>query len=430
MERYEEYKDSGVEWIDQYPCEWKLVNLSSLVDQRRVKNSDLQEQNVLSLSYGRIKRRQMDNSGLLPDSFDTYNVIQKGDIVLRLTDLQNDQVSLRVGRSNEKGIITSAYTTLVPRIDSRYLFYELAAFDYWKGFYGLAGGVRQSLNYDGIKNLQFLLASEGEQRSIADYLDAKTTEIDSLIEKTEKSIELLEEYRKSVISEAVTKGLDPNVPMKDSGIEWIGEIPAHWEIAKSTHIGSSVLGRMLDKNNAIGNNMYPYLTNKDVQWFSINTENLNSMDFPDDPVGRYGIVDGDILICEGGEVGRCAVWRGDSPNFFFQKAIHRFRIDQKKAYPEFIAYQLYQKATSTNFVEVRKGESTIAHLPGDQLSQLRYLLPPIEEQKMIVLQIDRTIRSINAQIESKKTLSSLLHEYRKSLISEAVTGKFKVPGVE
>ena len=109
MQRYEAYKDSGVEWIGEIPEGWEVVNLSALATQRKRKNIGSIEGNVLSLSYGRIKRRIIDNSGLLPESFETYNVIEPGDIVLRLTDLQNDQVSLRVGRSDERGIITSAY---------------------------------------------------------------------------------------------------------------------------------------------------------------------------------------------------------------------------------------------------------------------------------------------------------------------------------
>ena len=233
MERYESYKGSGVEWIGEIPEHWKLVNLGAIVSRRKKLNSELKEQNVLSLSYGCIKRKLVDNTGLLPASFETYNVIDAGDIVLRLTDLQNDQRSLRVGLAMERGIITSAYVTLRPlHVKPKYFFYVLASFDYWKGFYGLAGGVRQSLTFDGIKSLRFPLASSKEQQAISEYLDRKTSEIDSLIQKTEMSIELLQEYRKSVISEAVTKGLDPNVPMKDSGVEWIGEIPKDWHIGQ------------------------------------------------------------------------------------------------------------------------------------------------------------------------------------------------------
>lgn len=230
MERYEAYKDSGIEWISDIPADWTCANLGAIARQRKNPNKNGEVDNVLSLSYGSIRRRVMDNTGLLPESFNTYNVIEDGDVVLRLTDLQNDQRSLRVGLCHEQGIITSAYTTLEPQsIDSRYLFYSLAVFDYWKGFYGLAGGVRQSLTFDGIRSLRFPLPSRIEQQAIADYLDAKTTEIDALVADCEREVGLLREYRKAVISEAVTKGLDPDAPMKDSGIEWIGKSPTSWE---------------------------------------------------------------------------------------------------------------------------------------------------------------------------------------------------------
>ena len=146
---YEKTKDSGIEWIGSVPSHWRVHTLYQLVTQVKEKNSNLQEKNLLSLSYGRIKRKDIDSpDGLLPASFDGYNIIEDGDIVLRLTDLQNDHTSLRVGLAIERGIITSAYTTLRPMdtSNSKYLYYLLHACDLKKGFYGMGSGLRQGLN--------------------------------------------------------------------------------------------------------------------------------------------------------------------------------------------------------------------------------------------------------------------------------------------
>ena len=140
-----EMKNSGVEWIGEIPAEWELNEIFQVVEQVKNKNVHLVEKNLLSLSYGKIKRKDIENNeGLLPASFDSYNVIEKDDIVLRLTDLQNDHKSLRVGLSKERGIITSAYVTLRPNehIVPLYLYYLLYSFDIIKGFYGMGAGVR------------------------------------------------------------------------------------------------------------------------------------------------------------------------------------------------------------------------------------------------------------------------------------------------
>lgn len=200
-------KDSGIDWIGKIPDEWEIYQLSQIATQVKNKNNNLQERNLLSLSYGKIKRKNIDSSdGLLPASFDGYNIIENEDIVLRLTDLQNDHTSLRVGRATEKGIITSAYTTLRPinKNNSRFLYYLLHAFDLKKGFYGMGAGVRQGLNYSEVKSLKIILPPLSEQTKIAGFLDKKCTQIDSLISEKQSLIKDLAEYKKSLIFEAVT----------------------------------------------------------------------------------------------------------------------------------------------------------------------------------------------------------------------------------
>ena len=214
MSEYTATKDSGIEWIGAIPATWKTHTLYQLVTQVKNKNSDLQETNLLSLSYGKIKRRDINsNGGLLPESFNGY-------IVLRLTDFQNDHTSLRVGLATERGIITSAYTTLRPikKETSRYLYYLLHSFDIKKGFYGMGSGVRQGLNYDEVKELRVILPSDAEQSAIVSYLDEQCAKIDAILNETKSSIEEYKNWKYSIISQKVTKGLVSTVDTQTKGL--------------------------------------------------------------------------------------------------------------------------------------------------------------------------------------------------------------------
>lgn len=199
-------KDSGIEWIGETPDSWNIRMLNQYVSQVKCKNSDLSETNLLSLSYGKIKRKDINsNGGLLPESFDNYNIVDENDIVLRLTDLQNDHKSLRVGLVTERGIITSAYVTVRPKkINAAYLALLLHAFDYKKGFYGMGSGIRQGLTFDGVKSLKIVVPSDSEQDDIVKYVMKMINKCDSLISEKESLINDLEAYKKSLIYEVVT----------------------------------------------------------------------------------------------------------------------------------------------------------------------------------------------------------------------------------
>lgn len=175
------------------------------------------ENNLLSLSYGHVKRRDINsNEGLLPASYETYNIIEPNDIVLRFTDLQNDQKSLRVGLANERGIITSAYTTIRPydACDSRFLYYALHAFDLRKGFYGMGAGVRQGLKWQEAKYIQLPWPNKAGRTHIADYLDAKCAEIDAAEEAAEASIDELMTYRTAMLNQTMDAASHDARPVK------------------------------------------------------------------------------------------------------------------------------------------------------------------------------------------------------------------------
>ena len=200
-------KDSGIEWIGEIPEHWKVDLLSLLFEEHKQKNTGLLCKNLLSLSYGKIVRKNIDSvGGLLPQSYDGYNIVDKGDIVFRLTDLQNDKKSLRTGLVRERGIVTSAYVTLRSRkpVLSAYYQYLFHSYDVMKVFYGMGDGVRQGMNYGDLRKMLIVTPPHSEQNEIVEFLDTKCTEIDNLISIKLSKIDSLKEYKKSFIYEYVT----------------------------------------------------------------------------------------------------------------------------------------------------------------------------------------------------------------------------------
>ena len=202
-----EMKDSCIEWIGMIPSSWNIHPVYYYFGERKARNYDLKEQNLLSLSYGKIIRKDINASGgLLPANFSTYNIIETGDIIIRSTDLQNDKRSLRTGLVTEHGIITSAYIDLMPKsnVNSKYFHYLLHAYDIMKVFYNMGNGVRQGLNYSEFSKLMLIAPSREEQQEIVDYLDNKCEQIDSIIETKKEQLAVLDEYKKSMIYEYIT----------------------------------------------------------------------------------------------------------------------------------------------------------------------------------------------------------------------------------
>jgi type I restriction enzyme S subunit len=232
-------KNSGIAWVGSIPSHWNVHPVYSYFGERRNKNRLGEENNLLSLSYGKIVRKDINTSdGLLPESFNTYNIVEAGDIIIRPTDLQNDKRSLRTGLVFERGIITSAYIDLMPikEIDSRFFNYQLHAYDVIKVFYNMGNGVRQGLNYSEFSRLLVFEPPIDEQRKIADFLDVKCIEVDALVEDIQAQIDTLEKYKRSVITETVTKGMNTDAKMKNSGIQWIGMMPSQWNCIRGKYI--------------------------------------------------------------------------------------------------------------------------------------------------------------------------------------------------
>ncbi len=200
-------KDSGIPWIGEIPAHWEVKTLSQLAREHFISNKEIHHQNLLSLSYGRIINKDINKTdGLLPASFDTYQLIEEGNIILRLTDLQNDHKSLRVGLSTQEGIITSAYLCLEvsKRITPQYLYYLLHTADIKKLFYSMGNGIRQNLNWVELRKINLILPPLEEQQAIVDYIDARIAKIDQHIAGLTAEIEYLKEFKQRLISDAVT----------------------------------------------------------------------------------------------------------------------------------------------------------------------------------------------------------------------------------
>lgn len=429
MQTYKEYKDSGYDWLGKIPAHWEWLYLFQICHEQNQRNSTEEELPVLSLSYGKIIIKENIDFGLTPKDYSTYQIVKKGDIILRLTDLQNDHKSLRTGLVKDLGIITSAYTCIATSCNSSYIHYLLHAYDCHKVFYGLGGGVRQSIGYTQIKNIKLPIPPREEQDAIVRFLDAKCSKIDSLIKIKERQITLLNEMKQNIINKAVTKGLDLNVPMKDSGVDWIGEIPEGWAVSKLKYISEIQTGVTLGKDYPKEKTCeYPYLSVANVQDGYIDLKKIKLINLPAKEAQRYFLQKGDILMTEGGDpdkLGRGSVWNDEIEHCLHQNHIFAVRVNQKKVLFEFFRFILQSQYCKEYFHFFSKQTTNLASTNKTTLSNLCVAIPPIDKQKEIVNRIDRSIVIIQQQIKIIKDEIFTLQEYRTRIIFDSVTGEIK-----
>jgi len=235
LEPYPEYKDSGLPWLGQVPEHWKVLPAFGAFAPNHERNDGMKEKTVLSLSYGRIVVKPPEKlHGLVPESFETYQIVNPGDIVLRATDLQNDHKSLRVGMVRDRGIITSAYLALraSAEVSPDFGFQFLNVWDTSKAIYGYGAGLRQNLDFSHFKRMPVAIPPPEEQAAIVRFLGWATKRLERAIRAKRMVIALINEEKQAIIQRAVTRGLDPSVPLRPSGIPWLGDIPQHWEVRK------------------------------------------------------------------------------------------------------------------------------------------------------------------------------------------------------
>ncbi|WP_233903666.1 restriction endonuclease subunit S [Pseudomonas ogarae] len=308
----------------------------------------------------------------------------------------------------------------------KFTFYWLLAFKQNIIDLYASGGGQPNINQEIIANLKIPAPGVREQIQIARFLDHETARIDALIEEQQRLIELLKEKRQAVISRAVTKGLDATVPMKDSGVEWLGKVPAHWQVCKLSFRYSVELGKMLDEKRNTGTNQVPYLRNQDVQWGVINIDDLPLIDIGPNELERYTVRLGDLLVCEGGDVGRAAIWRHRDGKIGYQKALHRLRPESpNRDTAEFFFYSL-MAAKALGVFEESDTKATISHLPAEKFRQYKFAFPPIDDQQEIAAELGSRLKRSSETISYAENTIALLQERRSVLISAAVTGKIDV----
>lgn len=418
-------KNSKIEWVGEIPEHWATHPIYYFFGERKHKNTLGEEKNLLSLSYGKVVRKDIATTeGLLPENYNGYNIVEKDDIALRLTDLQNDKRSLRTGLVKEKGILTSAYVTLRPIREnfSPYFHYLLHAYDVVKVFYNMGNGVRQGLNFDELSKCMLIAPPLSEQKAIAGFLDKKCGEVDALIADIQQEIETLEQYKRSVITEAVTKGLDSSAPMKDSGIEWVGEIPAHWGC-------KPIRALFLENNNK---NCFRKETRalqfKNGEIVPKHNFNADDDEYVAETILKYNIVDKGMIVINGLNLNFDFVTKRVGlvhDRGIITSAYMSFSVkDLQAVMPKYACYLLKSYDNCAAFHNMGGGVRKILNF--DELKHNLFILPSLSEQKAIADYLDDKCKEIEGIITDKQSQIETLEAYKKSLIYEYVTGKKEV----
>ena len=409
-------------WILNKPVDWKIDRVKNHFTLTKNSTDEPKGYPILSLTMrGIIERDMSSNEGQLPDTYNGYNLLEEDDIVFNPMDL----ISGWVDCSPIQGLISPSYKVIRPtsnKVNIKFYTYYFQTHYKEKIFFPFGEGVhyeyRWGLGTETLKNFPIVVPPLNEQQQIVSFLDTKTSLIDSLIEKTQRKIELLKEKRTSLINEVVTKGLNPNVEMKDSGVEWIGEIPSHWRSPFFGLISNLQQGlqipfdkRFFEKEEG----MYEYITTKSVHR-------------PNDP-RQYVLNPKKTVVCSENEIlyGRTGNTGEVITNVkgVFHNNFFKIEYDKNLLTKEYLIYQL----TNSRFKEtilVLSGTTTIPDLNHGDFNSMRCLTPPLSEQQQIVEYLDEQTGLIDKTISIEEKRIELLKEYRQSLISEVVTGKRKV----
>lgn len=412
-------KDSGISWVGEIPKEWSVnrakycfVNTKEIAGCR----SDRYERLALTMN-GVIKRSKDDSNGLQPEKFETYQILRPDELVFKLIDLQNVSTS-RVGLSPYLGLVSPAYIILKSNKRVLPAFVEKYFLMLWKNqiFNALGdAGVRSNLNSKDLLELSIPFPSLVEQQRIAEFLDRECGKIDGVKVDIQAQIDTLEQYKRSIITEAVIHGLNPSAPMKDSGIPWVGQFPTHWTKKKGKYIL-----RYMSKPVKQDDGVITCFRDGEVTLRSNRREDGFTM--ADKEIGYQGVDVGDLVV-HGMDGFAGAIGISDSRG----KASPVLNVLNTKQNKKYIMYYLRSMAYGEVFTALSTGiRVRSCDLRWNKLAELLYPLPPIDEQNNIVSYIDNQIARTNEIIADKKSQIETLDGYKKSLIYEYVTGKKEV----
>lgn len=429
---FDKQKDSQINWVGDIPSHWLTSKIKNNFTFSKSTNTS-KNPTILSLTLQGIKIRDITtNEGQIASSYDNYTKVYKNDIVMNPMDL----ISGFVDCSPVEGVISPAYYTLKPNkdIDPEYYKYYLQKHYYEKIFFPFAEGVsvdhRWTLKKEDFLNFSIIKPPLEEQKQIANYLDKKTSKIDTTIAKNKELITLLEEKRTALINQVVTKGLNPEVPMKDSGIEWIGEIPEHWVINR--------LKFLITKNAQYGANCEPeadedkfdyrYVRITDIDDNSTLKDNIVFLS--KDNAKGFILNEGDVLFARSGAtVGKTYLYDKNDGECCFAGYLIRYVTNKHLLNPKYLLYFSFSKSY-IEWIKIVSTQATIQNVSADKYDNLIISLPEIKEQNTIVNYLDKETSKINKTITKIKENISLLEEYKTSLIHHVVTGKIDVRGEE
>lgn len=427
-------KDSGISWLGEYPADWELKKIKYCLQERVEKNNPVRTTEILSLTakQGVIPYDQKEGGGNKPkEDVSAYRLAYPGDIVMNSMNI----LSGSVGLSQYFGCVSPVYYMLRPWKaieDVRYYNYIFQTTMFQRSLFGLGNGIlikesgngklntiRMRIPMDKFGGLFIPVAPIDEQKRIADFLDAKCAEINALTADIQTQIDTLEQYKRSVITETVTKGLDPNAEMKDSGIEWIGDMPAHWDVIRGKYILRYIQKPVREDDGVI-------TCFRDGEVTLRSNRRDDGFTMSDKEIGYQGIDVGDLVV-HGMDGFAGAIGISDSRG----KASPVLNVLDTKQNKRYIMYYLRSMAYSDVFLALATGiRVRSCDLRWNKLAELSYPVPPLNAQNAIVKHIDSVLSKADAVIADKKAQLATLDEYIKSLIFEYVTGKKEVPCID
>ena len=420
--KYERYKDSGEAWIGEIPSEWEVIKLKNIFyEKKHTRNMSL---NCGSISFGQVICKDDDK---VPEATKmAYQEVLNGEFLINPLNLNYDLISLRIALSKIDVVVSAGYIVLKNKIEINKEFFKYLLHRYDVAYMKLLGsGVRQTINFNHIANSLLVLPTDIEQTKIANFLDQKTAQIDQAIALKQQQIEKLGEYKQIVIQNAVTKGLNPNAKMKNSGVEWIGDIPEHWEVKKLKYLIDSKAGYAFPSQQ---------FSQEGISVIRISELNINgSVDISNSPklpfsfakfLEEFCVVSGDILMAmTGGTIGKVSIYRESKKSLLNQrvcKFIVKASLD-KKLFWHF-CNSLYWK----NYIDFKANGGAQPNISDNEIKKMYFPLPSISEQKTIANFLDEKTQNINQTIERYQTQIDRLKEYKNILINQAVTGKIKI----
>ena len=420
MERYSEYKDSGVKWLGEIPSHWEMLALKYILRlKKEVVGKSADQFDLLSLTLKGVVKRDMNNpEGKFPASFDTYQAVEPNDFIF--CNFDNEETPRAVGLSQYKGMITGAYDVLYrnnPLLSDKYLIYYFLYIDDSKRFKPLYKGLRKTVPFDSFMSYKIPVPSRGEQDAVVEYLDAATSKIDEAIAQQQKMIDLLNERKQIIINNAVTKGLDPNVKMKPSGIDWIGDIPEHWEVIRIKYLLNE------SKERSESGKEEP-LSMSQIYGL-IPTKNMDTVpNMASTFVGAKKVKEGDLVFNKlKAHLGVFNVSKYEglvSPDYAVYTSTGIANLS-------FLEYIFKTPACIHEFIKLITGVGAgLSRLYTSDLYSIYCALPSIEEQKKICDFIDERTKKIKETIINCQKQISLLQERKQIIINDVVTGKVKV----